>query len=249
MSIAATPRPQSITSLTNRFWNSYAKVYGSVENLVPHRLMLDEVAMQVPQSARRVLDAGCGSGALLSKLANYRPNLELFGTDFSGDMLERARERNPSAQLIPADLNNPLPFEDGYFDCVVSTNALYAVASPADAIHEFNRVLQPQGKMVISTPKQRAVGLKILASHVRSVSVARGIGDLVKFGTCLVPNLIIEKMARKKAYHFLSREEVLSLPGEVEILKDTFANQNWLFTLLKQKKGAAVKTIAPSVNT
>ena len=233
---AACDQSESTLSLPMRFWNSYAKVYGSVENLIPHRRMIEDVVELVPQDASRVLDAGCGSGALLANLSTNRPELELHGADFSSEMLGRARERTPSANAIQADLNKPLPYEDGFFDCVASTNALYALSSPSSAVSEFYRVVRPGGRIVIATPRQQAVGLKILASHLGAVPIARGIVDLVRFGACLIPNLIIEQKARKDTYHFFTEDQLLRLAPNVEIHHATFAGQNWLVTIDKPNR-------------
>ena len=47
-----------------------------------------------------VLDIGCGTGDLYS----YLENVDYLGVDQSSDMLERARERNPSAKFIEQNI-------------------------------------------------------------------------------------------------------------------------------------------------
>ncbi|XZE56988.1 hypothetical protein SH139x_000173 [Planctomycetaceae bacterium SH139] len=56
---------------------------------------------------------------------------------------------------------------------------------------------------------------------------------MARFSTCIVPNVLIERYASKQRYHFLTRDEVEDLGGYVAIRADTFAGQNWLFTISK----------------
>ncbi len=216
---------------SKKFWNNYAKTYKSVENLAPHKKMLEDVAALVPPESSRILDAGCGSGALLKLLGNNHKDAELFGVDFSYEMLDRANKNVPKVITMQANLNNKLPYEDGYFDCVVSTNALYTTSSPCNFVKELQRVTSSSGTIIISSPKKRAAGLKILYKHFTSTPTLTATWDMLKFSTCLLPNFIIQKMGTKGDYHFLSEEDVMSLAENVVIQKDTFAGQNWLFTI------------------
>lgn len=218
-------------TLPARFWNAYAKVYGSVENLIPHQNMLRDVLSLVPDDARTVLDVGCGSGALLALIRERYATSELHGIDFSTEMLAKARNRVPGLTTHVADFNNALPFVDGQFDCIVSSNALYAVSHPAHFVAELRRLTRSAGTIVVTSPKQSAKGTRILASHLKQVSLGRGIIDMLRFSTCIAPNLIIERLARTKSYHFLTEAEISSFIGTGQIYPDTFAGQNWLFTI------------------
>ena len=100
--------------------------------------------------AARVLDAGCGSGRLTVALA--RAGAEVTGIDTSSERLEHARGRAESAgvelQLLAADFNEPLPFEDASFDAVTSRLALMAAGDPVATLRELSRVLEPGGRFV-----------------------------------------------------------------------------------------------------
>src|SRR5215471_4158190 len=62
----------------------------------------------------RLLDVGCGTGDLLSRLGK---RFECAGCDPSGEMLKRARRRNPGAVLTRATAE-ALPYEDSCFEVV-----------------------------------------------------------------------------------------------------------------------------------
>lgn len=229
------PKP----SPAKRFWDWYAKVYGSVENLSPHKDMLQSVIDLIPESAQSILDAGCGSGALLQKLRRTHPDANLSGIDFSSEMLARAQKRVPDLHACQGNLNMQLPYRDAQFDCIVCTNALYAVESPQRLVSELLRVTKKPGMVIVSSPKRRAKGTKILRRHLADVSVIQGVIDMTRFSACIIPNVLIERYANDRRYHFLTLEEVESLSGQISIHADTFAEQNWLFTISKNQGNAA----------
>ena len=92
-----------------------------------------------------VLEVGCGTGLLLSKI-NVRKKL---GCDFSKRLLAQLRERD--FQLIGADAES-LPFKADSFDLVYSVNLLEHVPHPDKVISEGMRVLKRGGKLVLITP-------------------------------------------------------------------------------------------------
>jgi tRNA (cmo5U34)-methyltransferase len=92
---------------------------------------------QIPKDARRVLDLGTGDGRLLALLACDRRELVGVGVDFSGVMLDAARERfagGERVELVRHDLSEPLPAL-GRFDAVVSSFAIHHLE------HERKRAL------------------------------------------------------------------------------------------------------------
>jgi len=67
------------------------------------------VALVWEAGARRVLELGIGTGALTARIAAAIPVVALWGVDFSGETLARARARVPGAHLRQADLDRDLP--------------------------------------------------------------------------------------------------------------------------------------------
>jgi ubiquinone/menaquinone biosynthesis C-methylase UbiE len=97
----------------------------------------------------RVLDAGCGTGALLDRLKD-RGDVELYGLDFSGQALAYTRQRG-HARLVQGDLTR-LPFPDGTFDVVTALDVVEHVREDEQALNEVNRVLRPDGVLLVSVP-------------------------------------------------------------------------------------------------
>ncbi len=102
------------------------------------------------QPENRVLDVGCGTGVLLEALPNTTPGTLLAGVDPSADMLAVARQRLDETVSLKQGYAEKLPFPDGVFDVVISTNALHYFRNPPGALQEMYRVLAPDGRIAIT---------------------------------------------------------------------------------------------------
>jgi SAM-dependent methyltransferase len=96
----------------------------------------------------RLLEIGCGVGAVLAVLGQEFPGVELFGVDVEPAQLEFARQHleraGVEATLLEADAL-ALPFEKESFDHVWMMWFLEHLADPRSALREARRVLVPDG--------------------------------------------------------------------------------------------------------
>ena len=94
----------------------------------------------------RVLDVGCGTGALTGVLAEIVGAELAAGVDPSEPFVQRARERVPGAdvRVAPAEA---LPFEDDTFDVALAQLVFHFVSDPATAVSEMARVTRPGGRV------------------------------------------------------------------------------------------------------
>jgi methionine biosynthesis protein MetW len=110
-----------------------------------------EVRALVPTGARRVLDVGCGAGALGAALKAER-EVEVVGLELSVDAAARARERLDAVVEANLDELEGLPFEPASFDAMVFGDVLEHLRDP----HRLLRVLRPwladDGALVCSIP-------------------------------------------------------------------------------------------------
>jgi SAM-dependent methyltransferase len=98
---------------------------------------------------RRVLDVGCGTGALAAALAEHA-QARVWGVEASPEMLAVARARVPRGVGLRLGRAEALPFRDRWFERVVFSLVLHLVDRPA-ALAEAHRVLGADGRVAIAT--------------------------------------------------------------------------------------------------
>lgn len=99
------------------------------------------VELLAPQPSERILDLGCGDGALTLRLAEL--GCEVVGVDADPDMVRAARERGLDARLADGAA---LPFTHE-FDAVFSNAALHWMkADPDGVVAGVGRALKPGGR-------------------------------------------------------------------------------------------------------
>lgn len=99
----------------------------------------------VSKRSARVLDAGCGTGGMLTWLTRYTSGRGIVGIDFSETALQFCSQRLQQ-ELARASVSD-LPFADNSFDLVTNFDVLQHVRDGNDsrALAEFHRVLRPNG--------------------------------------------------------------------------------------------------------
>lgn len=92
-----------------------------------------------------VLDAGCGTGGMLTWLRRYSASGNIVGIDFSETALQFCAQRQ-HRDLARASVSD-LPFADNTFDLITSFDVLQHVSDGNDAraFAEFHRALRPGG--------------------------------------------------------------------------------------------------------
>lgn len=112
-----------------------------------------DIALAAVPSPRRVLDVGCGPGALLRLLAVRAPRTEaLVGIDAAADVVRAAaaaRGLDPRIRYGNAFAEH-LPFADGGFDLVLSTTSFDLWHDQRQGLAECARMLTPGGTLVLS---------------------------------------------------------------------------------------------------
>jgi ubiquinone/menaquinone biosynthesis C-methylase UbiE len=102
------------------------------------------------QPGTRLLEVGCGVGAVLAVLGQEFPGVQLFGVDIEPKQLEFARghlERSGVEATLRQGDALALPFDDESFDHVWMMWFLEHVADPVGALREARRVLVPGGRI------------------------------------------------------------------------------------------------------
>lgn len=98
----------------------------------------------------RLLDVGCGTGALLAAVRRQAPGVEATGVDLTPEMLRVARGKLGGGTGLAAADAMRLPFAPGSFEAVVSSSSFHYWPEPGAALAELRRVLRPGGRLVIT---------------------------------------------------------------------------------------------------
>ncbi|MFJ1869474.1 class I SAM-dependent methyltransferase [Streptomyces sp. NPDC088097] len=152
----STDVPESLAPATDptrvNDYDSFAEAYSAdnENNLVnAYYERPGMVALAGDVTGRRILDAGCGAGALSAVLRDR--GAVVTGIDASAGMLALARRRlGADAALQVADVSERLPFDDGAFDDVVASLVLHYVEDWGPTLAEMRRVLTPGGRLIAS---------------------------------------------------------------------------------------------------
>jgi ubiquinone/menaquinone biosynthesis C-methylase UbiE len=96
------------------------------------------------QDAQRVLEVGCGTGAILSELAKQPV---AYGLDINRDSLHACRLHAPSAVLTQGNALQ-LPYLDQSFNVLYSHFLLLWLSDPLQALLEMKRVTRPGGYVI-----------------------------------------------------------------------------------------------------
>ncbi len=111
----------------------------------------------------RILDAGCGTGAVMKYLSAYG---QVTGFDFSAEALRFSRQRDLT-RLARASVSH-IPFGDRQFDLVVSFDVICELGVDDEAaLVECRRVLKPGGLLLLRLPAYSW----LRGSHDRAVHI------------------------------------------------------------------------------
>jgi ubiquinone/menaquinone biosynthesis C-methylase UbiE len=92
----------------------------------------------------RALDVGCGSGALVERLAEIVGPENVVGIEPSESFAEAAGQRVPGASIVVGSAEE-LPFPDGAFDVAMAQLVVNFMSDPPQGVRELARVTHEGG--------------------------------------------------------------------------------------------------------
>jgi SAM-dependent methyltransferase len=98
------------------------------------------------EHANRVLDVGCGTGAVHGELRQGN-SVQVHGLDIDAEMLAEAERVSPSSVFTLGDAH-ALPYADGSFDIVLCHYLLLWVFDPFQVLSEMRRVTRAGGALL-----------------------------------------------------------------------------------------------------
>jgi ubiquinone/menaquinone biosynthesis C-methylase UbiE len=136
---------QQVATMQGELWSARALDWASYQEPQRHEIH-SAVLTAVPRLAgQRLLDLGCGSGALLRRVAKHGGSVA--GLDAAPGLVAIARQRLPHSEIDVGDLEH-LPYATGAFDVVTAVESLHLAADPLAALREARRVVRRQGWLV-----------------------------------------------------------------------------------------------------
>lgn len=111
------------------------------------RATTDMALARVPCAPNvRLLDVGCGTGALLDRALTMQPAMQCTGVDLTREMLQRAAMRLGGRASLVQGSGDALPVADACVDVVVSTSALHYMRDAVRVLREMRRFWFPAGR-------------------------------------------------------------------------------------------------------
>ena len=150
-------KPQTPDEKLQREFNRWAQE-GEGEKMERHHLNITEKTIRLMdlRPGERVLDLGCGSGwatRLLARLVSDGPEGfgQVVGLDVSDEMIRQARGASKDFEniLYVWGSAQQIPWEENFFDKVLSVESFYYYPDQDRALAELFRVLAPRGRMFI----------------------------------------------------------------------------------------------------
>jgi len=125
------------------------------------------IKLLAPKAGEKILDLGCGNGALARELMDL--GCSVVGADSSRKMVEAAQSRGVDARLLNAE---ELGF-DGEFDGVMSNAALHWIADQYAVVRGVWKALKPGGRFAAECGGEGCI--RIIREGMKIALIKRGI--------------------------------------------------------------------------
>src|SRR5215469_2376044 len=101
-----------------------------------------------------ILDAGCGGGRTINKLAGMASAGKVYGIDFSAESIAVSQKTNAEfirygrVEIREASVSR-LPFADNFFDLITAVETHFWWPDPPSDVRELTRTLKPDGTLIL----------------------------------------------------------------------------------------------------
>jgi SAM-dependent methyltransferase len=151
-------------------------------------------AARSAESELKTLEIGAGLGEHLA--FEPEPHGNYWAVELREEMARAIERVYPGANMVVADCQQELPFEDGTFDRALAIHVLEHLPDLPSALTELRRVLKPNGRFVVVIPCEGGLAYTL----ARRISAQR----------------IFERRYRMN-YDWFVRSEHINLPNEIVI--------------------------------
>ena len=196
----------------NTIWSE--NVQGIMTLYLSRRLRFDDLFFKEykdlfdidPKKSLKILEIGCGPGALAEALHRWYPNAEITGIDRDTKFIEFARKNVEGVTFMEGDATK-LPFEDEAFDITIS-NTVQEHIEPSAFWGEQKRVLKSGGKCICLSARK---GIRCLAECLEKTEIENSFWEaqpgfeeeLERFQVCQYPMTEAEIPASMEQFGFV----------------------------------------------
>lgn len=206
-----------------------------------NRLIVWAMRRHFPQ-IKRYLEIGCGTGFVLSGVAQAYPQASLTGSEVFSVGLPYAASRVDTAELIQMDARH-IPYEEE-FDVIGAFDVLEHIEEDDVVLSEMLRSLLPGGGIVLTVPQHPWLWSRQddYACHVRRYSAGELRDKVLRAGfkveletsfvSLLLPAMLASRLAQRKASATSDHMAELRLPSFINRAFEGVMNIERLFIRL-----------------
>lgn len=101
----------------------------------------------------RLLDVGCGCGALMARAKSIYPYAEVYGIE---PVSEAAGFASSIGPVLCGDAEqSDFPWEEEFFDYIMVRDTLECLTTPENLLKKLQKYLKPNGHMIVSVPNMK----------------------------------------------------------------------------------------------
>lgn len=212
-----------------------------------NRLILWALEKYCGQQLGSFLEIGCGTGFVLSGIAQQYPQAKLSGSEIFSAGLGFAAQRAPTVDFMQMDARK-LPFVDE-FDAIGAFDVLEHIAEDEQVLRMMHQALKPGGILLLTVPQHAWLWSPTddYACHVRRYAASElhqkvtTAGFLIERSTSFVSALLPAMLASRLMQKFSTRRIEDNPTGELEL-------SPWLNATLERVLNAEVSLIRRGVD-
>ncbi len=212
--------PNQVQITFDKLAAEYSAKYGNLTEIFGYEkrrrqeLLLDCADQINPQST---LDAGCGSGVVLSALQARLPGAQFAGVDLSHLMLKQAHANTLTDLTFVQCFVEQLPFADKTFDLIYSLGVIDYLEHPSQLFAAVWPILKPGGCFVFTYPNGDCIN-RTLRARLRTYFRSPKAVSAVSIKGCTVDRLMAEHGFESIRRHYITYGNgLISLPWSVTI--------------------------------
>lgn len=138
---------QKNQNVLNRKWGMNLQYY-----MYP-RMELVNLIQEDDLKPIRVLDIGCGCGAIMAKVKGKYPLADVYGIEI---VPKAAKLAGTIGDVVCADVEQlDFPYDETYFDYCIMGDVLEHLRNPEQVLKRLHKHMKPDGKIIVSMPNMK----------------------------------------------------------------------------------------------